>query len=96
MKNNDHYRLIIHNVEDPRSRAVLEDTPTPDPCKGKAQQPFPDMKSLFAGNLPNDATEDTIRQLLSPFGHISSVFVIHKPLPRKATASRTMSKLTLA
>ena len=31
------------------------------------------MKKLFVGNLPNDATEASVRDLFSPFGTVRSI-----------------------
>ena len=31
------------------------------------------MKKMFIGNLPNDATEETVRELFSEFGTVRSI-----------------------
>lgn len=41
------------------------------------------MKKMFVGNLPTDATEDTVRELFSEFGTVRSIRLVTDVFTRK-------------
>lgn len=92
-RRHEFFRLVTHHAEErrlPHHRATIQHHSTNSPSHTPAPttvtehrshiipRTVPDSHAIYIGDLPNDVTEDQIREVFDKFGKIVGITILHK------------------